>query len=72
MSTNWNEVAPIPFMYDRNDTISEALREFYLGSLDELITNNSLPGLGRVRIYYRAFYQKFIEDNKKILVLVVC
>lgn len=50
MSQNWNKVAPIPFMYEPNDTISEDLRKFYLGSLDEPITNNSLPGLGRVRL----------------------
>lgn len=59
MAANWNDVAPIPFMYDKNDTVSGKLREFYLGSLDGPITNDSLPGLGRVRLFCKIKFEKF-------------
>lgn len=72
MNTNWTKIAPIAFMYEPNDTISNRLREFYLGSIDKPITNDSYDGLGKVRadwIHSKTDYPSLIPFN--ILFLAV-
>lgn len=55
LSENWNKIAPITFGYARNDTVSELLRSFYLGSLDKPITNDSFEALGAVSFAFFVF-----------------
>ena len=48
LSANWNTIAPIAFIYEPNDNISQQIRQFYLGSVDQPITVDSYDGLGQV------------------------
>lgn len=48
LSTNWTLVAPVAFMYDRNDTISQKIRQFYFGDTDEPFTSKSFEKLGQI------------------------
>lgn len=48
LSANWNEILPLILHYEPNDTISEKLREFYFGSLDQPLTNESFGQLSKV------------------------
>ena len=59
MSANWNTIAPISFIYEPNDNISQKLRQFYLGSVDQPITVDSYDGLGKVRAFIFLSYTTF-------------
>lgn len=50
LSANWTTLAPIIFFYEPNDTVSQILREFYFGSNDKPLTNESLTGLSKVSL----------------------
>lgn len=52
MSSNWTKLAPISFMYEPNDKISNRLREYYLGSMNQPITYDSFDGLANVSLIY--------------------
>ena len=48
MSNNWNTVAPKALGYKKNDETSQKLRQFYLGSVDKPITNETVNGMRHV------------------------
>lgn len=63
LSANWNEILPLILHYEPNDTISEKLREFYFGSLDQPLTNESFGQLSKVSTVHQNWHSSILLNE---------